>query len=677
MAFQVSPGINVSEVDLTAGAQTVSVSDAAFAGPFVWGPALDAINIASEDDLVRVFGKPDADNYEYWFSAAAFLAYSDKLHVVRALDDAALNATTGARTVANAVVATLGGANTNWVVSNGTFTAVAGQTLTIDGETFIVATSSNGTSFDTTTAPTALALGAFTANSSVVNGIILTANTTAGLANGTTVVFGASGNATQHLITSVINTSAFTINTAVTPANSSVWQTGRSLKTVTHYGTLIQNATAYDQSFASLTNFGPWVAKWAGDRGNSLKVSVCASAAAFASNTLSGSLALTTGNTEVTGNASSLFTTELYAGDLLRVGSEEYQIASITNNAHLVLSTAALSTSNTISGAWQRKWEYNSQFDGAPGTSQFVSDLSGANDELHIVVVDEDGEFTGVPGTVLERYAFVSKAANAKDQNGEANYYATRVNRLSKYVWWLDAPTTNTTSWGADAQSTTFGSALLPETESFVGGQADATNITDADIETAYDFFQNADTIDISLLIAGPASNVVASYLIQNIAEVRKDCVVFCSPNYSDVVNNVDNEVDAITAFRNALPSSSYGILDSGWKYTYDKYNDVYRWVPLNGDIAGIAARTDTNTDPWYSPAGFVRGTVKNVIKLAWNPKLADRDSLYKIGVNSVVSFPQQGVVLYGDKTLLSRPSAFDRINVRRLFIILGSDHAV
>ena len=185
--------------------------------------------------------------------------------------------------------------------------------------------------------------------------------------------------------------------------------------------------------------------------------------------------------------------------------------------------------------------------------------------------------------------------------------------------------------------------------------------------------FANADTVDVALVLGGPAESTVAGYLIDNIAESRKDCVVFISPPKAAVVDNFGNELTDILTYRNTTlnKSSSYAVLDSGWKYQYDKYADVYRWVPLNGDIAGLAARTDRERDPWYSPAGLNRGIIKNVIKLAWNPNKTDRDDLYVKGVNPVVSFSGEGTLLYGDKTLLSRPSAFDRINVRRLFIVL------
>jgi len=191
------------------------------------------------------------------------------------------------------------------------------------------------------------------------------------------------------------------------------------------------------------------------------------------------------------------------------------------------------------------------------------------------------------------------------------------------------------------------------------------------DLIRGYDFFKDPEIVDISLVLAGATSQTVATHLISNIAEARKDCLVFLSPRRDDVVDQAGSERANITTFRNLLNSSSYAVMDSAWKYQYDKYNDVYRYIPMNGDTAGLCVRTDTERDPWFSPAGFNRGQIKNVIRLSFNPTKAERDELYKIGVNPVVTFPGEGTILFGDKTLLAKPSAFDRINVRRLFIVL------
>ena len=417
-------------------------------------------------------------------------------------------------------------------------------------------------------------------------------------------------------------------------------------------------------------------------------------------------------------------------------------------------------------------WAYKDLFDSAPGTSSYAISVgaNNASDELHIVVIDQDGAFTGAANTVLEKFAYVSKASDAKKSDGTNNYYKNVINSRSQYVWWMDHTTSVSAAndaWGVAVTPTTVyknleitgtvaatvaisgtagqftcGASTLaindrvvisgtlsgdgaitgyttPTTykvsavtgtagavtgftlvtlagspivttagtttglsfasknngavsNSLIGGTDDMA-ATDGELQTGWAIFADDSQYDISLLPLGKASSTVATYVINNIAEVRLDCVVFCSPdNAGDVIiGNGSTNIGYITAYRDALPSSSYAVMDSGYKYQYDRYNDKYRWVPLNGDTAGTCARTDYTNDPWFSPGGLNRGQIKNVVKLATNPNKTERDTLYKAGVNPVVTFPGQGTVLFGDKTLLAKPSAFDRINVRRLFIVL------
>ena len=286
---------------------------------------------------------------------------------------------------------------------------------------------------------------------------------------------------------------------------------------------------------------------------------------------------------------------------------------------------------------------------------------------MHVIIVDEDGKFTGTANTVIEKFGFVSKASDAKDENGNSNYYKNVINSRSRYVWW-GTHQTGGTNWGNTASNVAFTNINTPEYTSLSNG---ANGNASTQIVSAYGKFKNAEEIDISLIITGPSNETVNDYIISNIAEVRKDCIVFISPLKANVVDNAGSETDDVVTFRNTITSSSYAFMDSNWKYQYDKYNDVYRWVPLNGDIAGLCVRTDSQRDPWFSPAGSNRGVIKNVVKLAWNPTKAERDDLYSNGINPVVTFQGEGTLLFGDKTLLSRPSAFDRINVRRLFITL------
>jgi hypothetical protein len=263
------------------------------------------------------------------------------------------------------------------------------------------------------------------------------------------------------------------------------------------------------------------------------------------------------------------------------------------------------------------------------------------------------------------------------NDDGTTNFYKTVINDNSNYVW-ATADRSGDATTTADAIANTTN--LVPYAKSFIGGRDGVTegNASVSALATAYDLFADASSVDVSLVLAGKATGgtygeQLANYLVDNIAENRKDCVVFISPDKGDVVGAGTEGVQAtnIVQFRGALRNSSYSVIDSGYKYQYDKYNDVYRYVPLNGDIAGLTARSDTLRDPWFSPAGFARGQIKNLVKLAYNPSKSDRDVLYKNDINPVVTFPGQGTVLYGDKTALGRNSAFDRINVRRLFIVL------
>jgi hypothetical protein len=467
MAFQLSPGVLVSEKDLTSVVPSVATTAGGFAGAFQWGPVRQVTTIDSENNLVDVFGKPNSDTYKSFYTAANFLSYGNNLQVIRVVNEA---------TARNAK-------------ANASATAV-----------------------------------------------------------------------------------------------------------------IIRNDEHYDATYAdgSGSSQGEWTAKYPGVLGNSLKVSIA------------------------DGNA------------------------------------------------WST-WTYATNFDAAPSTSEYVSNKGGSHDELHVAVIDEDGLFTGAVGTILEKFSFASKASDAKRADGTSAYYKDVVNAQSKYVWWM-GHTANVaasgTAWGNAANASLFANLTSNVTISLAGGVS-SDSPTDGNITTALSVFANDERYDISLLPLGSASATVINYAITSVAEARKDCIVFASPTQANVVNNIGSEATAIVTFRETLTSSSYAVLDSGWKYQYDRYNDVYRWVPLNGDTAGLAVRTDFVADPWFSPAGFNRGQVKNVVKLAYSPTATDRDTLYKKGINPIVTFPGNGTVMFGDKTLLAKPSAFDRINVRRLFIVL------
>jgi phage tail sheath protein FI len=329
--------------------------------------------------------------------------------------------------------------------------------------------------------------------------------------------------------------------------------------------------------------------------------------------------------------------------------------------------------------ATYQTWTYRDEFDAAPGTSEGAAVIGGSNDELHIIVIDEKGYISGVENSVLEKYAFVSKASDNKKPDGSNNYYKDVINARSEWLWWTDHTDLvvggyDNTNWGQPMAGTAFKAMTASLTQSLSGGFDDDTT-TDGQRMTAYELFSNAELYDINLIMAGKANPVVANYIIDNVALARLDSVLFISPEDVQteqvIIGDNSSAVDRIIAYRNQLNSNSYTVLDSGFKYQYDRYNDVYRWVPLNGDIAGLCARTDYTNDPWWSPGGLNRGQIKNVVRLSTNPNQTNRDNLYRNAINPVVTFPGQGTVLFGDKTLLSKPSAFDRINVRRLFIVL------
>ena len=600
MAFQLSPGVNVSEYDLTTVVPGVATTDAAIAGVFQWGPVGDRVLIDSETKLKSVFGPPSANNYETWFTAANFLAYSSTLHVVRA--------------------------------ANTTF-----------------ATASVG------------ALNAY--------------------------------------------------------ANTGTVATGIAIKNQADFD-------AQDGSFDADIRFA---AKWPGAIGNSLKVSVCDSTDAFTSALqangqnasenydVSAEFTVSIGSTSLTlsvipggtGTAADANTyvralaANLAVGDIISLGNTSigYQlnkitaIGSVSSNSTGGYATITLedpyrlatdfAANSSLNDEVTRYWEYYSLVDSAPMTSAFVEAAgSSAVDTMHVVVVDQDGKFSGTPGAILETFAHVSRATDAKGVGGATNYYKTVINDGSDYVWAVGDRSGAASAVAASVVTSTNKSAM---SLSFVGGTDGYTESTIplAVIAAAYDVFASAEDTDISLILQGKpiggtsgtnsaVSWQLANYLIDNIAEIRKDCVVFVSPDDSVVTSNRGNEAVALVNWRGSVHSSSYAVMDSGYKYQYDKYNDVYRWVPLNGDIAGLCARTDNLRDPWWSPAGPTRGQIKNLVKLRWNPgSRAMRDMLYKNSINPVVTFTGQGTYLYGDKTLLNQSSAFDRINVRRLFIVL------
>ena len=317
-------------------------------------------------------------------------------------------------------------------------------------------------------------------------------------------------------------------------------------------------------------------------------------------------------------------------------------------------------------------WTYASSFDGAPGTSTAAAAVGASNDELHIAVIDEDGAISGTAGTILETFGFLSQASDAKKDDGTSNYYKDVISNQSNYIRWIDHDGVNLTDAGSTLATGGAFDVHTSALEDSLAGGTDDNAPTTGELALAYDLLEDADTVDVNLLFSVPDANgaeTLAEDLI-SIVNARKDCMAFVSPPIEDTVGSSTPAAD-VKAFADGLSSTSYASCDSTAVYVYDKYNDVYRWIGAAGHHAGLCANTDSVADAWFSPAGVNRGQLLGVTKLAFNPKKADRDTLYKARVNPIVSLPGQGTLLFGDKTLLSRPSAFDRINVRRLFIAL------
>ena len=421
----------------------------------------------------------------------------------------------------------------------------------------------------------------------------------------------------------------------------------------------------YSTNNTILNNIGGFAARYAGSIGNSLTIALCSSNTAFKTPMLSANTVVTSNTVTISGFSGASFAAtypNFAANDNITINGTQYTIASISANTITTVSNQ-IATANSV-GA-KVSWQYASSFSAAPGTSVYGSAQGAVNDEISIAVIDTNGLFTGVKGYILETYDRLSKATDGTTDSGENNYYQTVILNKSNYIYNAgDMP--GETNWDRLTLNTQFSTANNYQVQ--LTGGTDVTS-TDADKVLAYSQFSNPNEVTIDLLISGE-SDVTVTNAILTLANQRKDCVAFVSPLRQDAVTSVNT--DNIISYRNSLtPSTSYSVMDSGFKYQFDKYNNMYRYVPLNGDIAGLCARTDKTNAAWWSPAGYNRGQILNAIKLSYNPSQTQRDDLYQAGINPVSVFPGQGIVLFGDKTMQSKASAFDRINVRRLFITL------
>ena len=597
MSFLVSPGVRVREIDLTNVVPAVATSIGAIASAFEKGPVGSIVNITSEEELIKIFGKPknDSNQFENFFTAANFLGYTDALKVVR-VESGITNAT----------------------------------------------------------------------------------------ANGA--------------------------------------------------GLLIRDDDHYDNDFdTGQASVGEWTARTAGTHGNAVGVSICASATAYEQSAVTTTSATeAAGQTVISVTDASVFGVGDIV-NFGETGNIEYETtATSTTDSTITIKLLddvnGQGLQNQISSGTniRRRWRFYDLFDGAPGTSSYATERGrGTGDEMHIVVYDYTGEQSGFDvdsngqrtNGVLETYANLSKNINAKSPQGDSIYYPYVIRKQSAFVYWTDHNTAGV-NWGTDIDAnvgnivlnSTDGSAdagdkiqledgtgdsgsiemedgssaysaLNTPTKSELDGGTDDYAVTAGELDTGYSKFEDTESEDINLVLGGRgggAGDTASSQdthvtMLTALVEKRRDCIALVSPYRSATVgvsSSVTQTSNVVDAF-DLCPSSSYVVFDSSYKYQYDKYNDVFRFVPMNGDTAGLCANTDNVADAWFSPAGYNRGGVRNAIKLSYNPKKAERDQLYRARVNPVVNFPGQGVTLFGDKTALAKPSAFDRINVRRLFLVL------
>ena len=602
MSFLKSPGVHVREIDLTTIVPAVSTSIGAIAGAFEKGPVNSIVTVGSEEDLVKVFGKPQnsSNQFETFFTAANFLQYTDQLKVVRCESG-----------VTNAIA--------------------SGTSILIRDDDHYEDSFEDGQA----------SVGEWAARTAGIHGNSLGVSICA--------------NATAYEETAVTTTSA---EEAL----------GQTVISVTD-GTVF---TIHD-----IVNFGETLGF----------------------------------EYQVTAADASTITIKL-KDDPNGVGLQS-TVASGTNI--------------------RRRWRFYDLFDAAPGTSDYATqNQRGTLDEIHVVVYDQQGDINGFAvesngnrtSAVLETFANLSKNPNCKSPQGDSVYYADKIFRTSSFVYWMDHNSAGT-NWGTDFTGetsqivmedggtdgaganagdnivldatgtsnedengnieleiggTSYAALDTPTTSNLKNG-ADDYAVTAGELEIAYDNFEDTESVDVNLILGGKGGGAGDTASTQDthvtmlhaLVETRRDCVAFASPHRSATVGvsssitATDNVVDAF----DLCPSSSYMVFDSSYKQMYDKYNDVFRFVPMNGDTAGLCAFTDQVADAWFSPGGFNRGNVRGAIKLSYNPKKSERDQLYRARINPIVDFPGQGVVLFGDKTALAKPSAFDRINVRRLFLVL------
>ena len=661
MAFQVSAGVEVKEIDLTNVVPAVSTSIGGYAGPFRWGPIEDITLIGSETELANQFGKPKnvAPTNESFFTAASFLKYGNALKVVRTTDD----------TLKNSVAGGVGASLTSLAFTNDSpvsTTVLAGvnSSPTLIGEFVITSDNGSGASVEpnyevktgdgTAGFSIASAGSGYTANDVVGvdlgEGKVLPIKISIVDGDGSVTALANSGTNSPSLFTVKTPTKFTSVATTATSADVS-GSSGTGLQVDLIYSansfTVLAGGSGYsvvDSPNFKLFGDGALVFPLDNDSPATVGQAATTNAGSNILPTISAAAASTAtlikndDNFESIKGALSGDVFSRYAGEL--GNSTRVYIVNAANAASLVFN----GTTNLVSD----------QFDAAP-----------TGNELHIMITTTEDAFTGngTTETEVEKWAFLNSVSTSKDADGSSNYYVNVINNSSEWIYIPSAIS------GVLTLTSTTGKFEL------AGGVDQGTSVTAGDVVSGIDLLADPETEDVNLLFAladANGDNTIANKVLAT-ATARKDAVGFISPPIADTkLQSASNALSNVQDYKNSLtPIDSYGVISSTSAYVYDKYNDQFIYIGTQGHLAGLCANTDRVAEAWFSPGGFNRGQLRGVTKLAYNPKKADRDALYKNGINPIVTFPGQGTILFGDKTLQAKPSAFDRINVRRLFITL------
>jgi len=651
-ANQSSPGVVVQERDLTTITTLSTANIGVIAAPFEQGPVEEIVTIANERQLTDVFGKPNDNNFEYWFTASQFLSYGGVLKTVRVTSSSLKN---GVDTGTAPLIKNFQDYETNFETANNNWTWAAKTPGSKGNSIGIFVTDSGADQIAVLPAPGSGNEHEFVADAAV------------------SAASGAAGKVFKYSILLTVDTVVgdFTVGTATTIS------IGGSDESV--------NVLAWDPANKKLEIGLP---------------------SGGVTGILSDNQVITQGTNTAAINAT--IERRLYIGlNKDSIAFKATDVVADTNSTNVTIDSVRTEYDEReyLPGV---KWVSVAP---RPETSKFASEVGGFRDELHIVVVDIDGKITGTTGALLERFIGLSKASDAKTSVGETNYYVNVLKARSEYIYWGEhelgvfnaGASGSTGTWGVSASGRQFnllrsaaGSTDYPAGRTTVGSKNNATfyyrladgadygtsggvyTVSNTDVTTAYELLEDPESQTIDYILTGPSGATDADALakitaLTNIVEERRDCMLFVSPRRGNIIgiSNANTITNNVINFFDTLPSSSYVAFDSGYKYIYDKYNDVYRYIPCNGDVAGLCLQTTEVSEPWFSPAGFQRGILRNAIKLAYTPNKSQRDRLYSARVNPIVSFPGQGVVLYGDKTAQGFASAFDRINVRRLFLTI------